>query len=54
MSAEQQPDPITALLGMAVQMHELYTAYIEAGFTAAQAMQLLCASIQGATSGGAG
>ena len=37
------PAPMTVLAEGAAQMHELYTAYIDAGFTPAQAMKLICA-----------
>lgn len=35
--------PMTELAAAAAQMHELKQAYVEAGFTNAEAMQLLCA-----------
>jgi hypothetical protein len=38
-------DPITPLLDMAIQLHELKTRFEEAGFTNAEAMQLICAVI---------
>lgn len=41
-------DPFTELQSMAVQAHELFSAYVEAGFTEAQAMRILIAFIQGA------
>jgi hypothetical protein len=34
--------PITELAAGAAQTHELYSAYVEAGFTPDQAMQLIC------------
>lgn len=34
-------DPITQLAAAAVQLHELYVSYIEAGFTEAQAFDLV-------------
>lgn len=37
--------PLTDLVAAAAGAHELYLAYIEAGFTPAQAMQLLCAMV---------
>lgn len=33
-------DPITELAAAAAQLHELYTAYIAAGFTEPQAFEL--------------
>lgn len=45
-------DPITELAAMAVQNHELYTAYVNAGFTEAQAMQLLIAFLAASIGGG--
>ncbi|GAA4676788.1 hypothetical protein GCM10023347_33880 [Streptomyces chumphonensis] len=33
--------PLTALVASAVQLHELYSAYVHAGFTPAQAMDLI-------------
>ncbi|MFJ2630852.1 hypothetical protein ACIO6U_02660 [Streptomyces sp. NPDC087422] len=44
--------PITELAAMAVQHHELYTAYVDAGFTENQALQMLISIIM-ATIGGA-
>jgi hypothetical protein len=43
------PSPITALAEGAAQMHELYTAYVGAGFTSIQAMQLICAMVAAAS-----
>lgn len=43
MTPDQPADPLTSLAAAAVQMHELFTAWVSAGFTDAQAMQLLCA-----------
>lgn len=34
-------DPITELAAAAVQLHEAYSAYVEAGFTEAQAFDLI-------------
>lgn len=39
------PSPMTALAEAAAQQHELYLAYIAAGFTASQAMQIICAMV---------
>jgi hypothetical protein len=41
-------DPITELLSMAAQLHELYLAYVQAGFTEAQAIYLIGQQIQAA------
>lgn len=46
MNDKLPPDPITALMQGATQMHELYLALLTAGFSEVQAMQLLCAFIQ--------
>lgn len=50
MSSEQPmpPSPLTVLAEGAAQLHEVYTAYVAAGFTSAQAMQLVCATIAAA------
>ncbi|MEV0608109.1 hypothetical protein AB0I61_17260 [Polymorphospora rubra] len=37
--------PITEMAAGAAATHELYLAYVEAGFTAQQAMQLMCAIV---------
>lgn len=36
-----QPDPLTKLATAAVSMHELYAAWVSAGFTKAEAMELM-------------
>lgn len=46
MTSPGPTSPITALAAAAAQMHELFRAYIDAGFTEAQAMQLLCTLIR--------
>ncbi|MGW1961764.1 hypothetical protein ACWCPD_15980 [Streptomyces sp. NPDC001935] len=50
---DELPAPITELAAAAVQQHELYQAWIEAGFTRAEALELLktviLASIAGST-----
>jgi hypothetical protein len=46
-------DPITQLAAAAVQLHELYEAYLSAGFTEAQALELVKATLA-ASVGGAG
>jgi len=35
------PDPLTSLESSAAEMHELYLGYINAGFSADQALQLV-------------
>ena len=52
--AEHPADPITALVAAAAQQHELYLAYVAAGFTSAQAMQLICAMVAAAVNQQAG
>ncbi|WP_416476915.1 hypothetical protein [Streptomyces sp. LKA04] len=46
-------DPITQLVAVAVQLHELYEAYLSAGFTEAQAFELVKVTLA-ASMGGAG
>ena len=44
----QQPSPesaLTELAAAAAQLHELFSSYLEAGFTAEQALQLVIALI---------
>jgi hypothetical protein len=45
-------EPMTELAEGAVQTHELYTAYVDAGFTPDQAMQLIIAFMIKALGGG--
>lgn len=45
-------DPITELAAAAVQLHELYSAYIEAGFSEAQAFELTKAILVAGVSAG--
>lgn len=45
MSDKMPTDPITDLAAAAVQLHELYESYVAAGFTGAQAMQMVCTII---------
>lgn len=45
MTDETPEDPITALAAAATGMHELFTAYIDAGFTRAEALQILIAVV---------
>jgi hypothetical protein len=47
MTEEGPEDPMTPLLEGAAQLKELYDAYVEAGFTPEQAMQLLVAVFKG-------
>lgn len=45
------PSPITELAQAAAQMHELYSAWVEAGFTPDQSMQMICVVLAGAVGG---
>ena len=45
-------DPITPLTAGAAQLHELYTSYVQAGFTEPQAMQILCTILKAKAGGG--
>lgn len=47
-------DPITQLAAAAVSLHELYAAYVGAGFTENQALYLVGQIIGGATRGPGG
>ncbi|MER6738224.1 hypothetical protein [Streptomyces puniciscabiei] len=38
---DDHDSPLTELAAAAAQQHELYSSYVQAGFTEAQAMQLL-------------
>ncbi|MGW2520460.1 hypothetical protein ACWC09_26295 [Streptomyces sp. NPDC001617] len=49
---DDHDSPITELAAMAAQNHELYTAYVDAGFTDQQAMQLLIAIVTAGMGGG--
>lgn len=46
MNPLQQPadedNPLTVMTVAAVQLHELYQTYVAAGFSPAQAMQIVC------------
>jgi len=44
-------DPITELAAAAAQLHELYTAYIDAGFTEPQAFDLIKTVMLGSVGG---
>lgn len=45
-------DPLTELAAGAIQLHELFLAQVEAGFTEPQAMQILIAVITAGIGGG--
>lgn len=45
-------DPITELAAAAVQLHEAYSAYVEAGFTEAQSFDLIKAILTAGMSSG--
>ncbi|WP_439947184.1 hypothetical protein [Streptomyces sp. BBFR109] len=49
---DDNDSPLTELAAMAVQNHELYTTYVHAGFSEAQAMQLLIAIVTASLGGG--
>lgn len=44
-------DPVTDLAAGAAQLHEAYESFVEAGFTEAQAMQMVCALLTNAQDG---
>lgn len=51
---EKMPDsPISELLGSAIQMHELMTSFVSAGFSVEQAFQLLQTIVQSQIMAGA-
>lgn len=52
MGGDMPADPVTDLAAGAAQLHELYEAYVGAGFSEQQAMQLLCATIRGSMNNG--
>jgi hypothetical protein len=52
MPDNPQP-PLTELAAAAVQQHELYRSWVDAGFTEDQAMILLVAILTGRVGGGA-
>lgn len=43
--SDPPPDPMTALAEGAAQMHELFAAYVDAGFARAEALQILIAVV---------
>jgi hypothetical protein len=47
------PPPLTELAAAAVQQHELYRSWVDAGFTEEQALQLLAGIIMASIGGGA-
>ena len=49
---DEIPDPITELAAAAVQQHELYEAWVAAGFTERQALELLKTLITAQSAGG--
>ena len=52
MNDKLPTDPITGLTEAAVQLHELYESFVEAGFTGPQAMQMVCAIVTASVCGG--
>lgn len=52
MNTFPRHEPLTALAVAAVQMHELFVEYQRAGFTASQALQLLCVTLQASVTEG--
>lgn len=52
--ADDMPEPMTELAALAAQHHEAFTAWISAGFTEHQALELLKAIITANTAGGPG
>ncbi|WP_289009138.1 hypothetical protein [uncultured Thermomonospora sp.] len=55
MSSDMPQDPFTELAKAAIQLHELFKAFLDAGFTEPQAMQLVCTALTaGITKGSQG
>jgi hypothetical protein len=52
MGGDMPADPVTDLAAGAAQLHELYEAYVAAGFTQAQATQLVCTVLRAVLVGG--
>lgn len=48
---DQPTDPFTAMQECAHQTHELFVAYIDAGFTEAQAMHIVVSLLTAAAGG---
>lgn len=51
MADNMPADPVTDLAAWAAQLHEAYESFIAAGFTEAQAMQMVCALLTGSQGG---
>jgi hypothetical protein len=51
MADSMPADPVTDLAASAAQLHEAYEAFIEAGFTESQAMQMVCALLTDGSGG---
>lgn len=49
---DEPVDPITALAEGAAQIHELFLAYVNAGFTPEQALRIVIGMVQGAAAAG--
>lgn len=47
MADNMPADPVTDLAASAAQLHEAYEEFLAAGFTEAQAMQMVCALLTG-------
>ena len=54
MNGHMPADPVSPLREVALPMRELFLAYRQVGFTAAQAMELLVAQIHATTRAGEG
>lgn len=52
MGENMPADPVTDLAASAAQLHEAYEEFIAAGFSEAQAMQMVCAMLTGNPGGG--
>ena len=52
MAMSEDEFPVLNMAEGAIGMHEMYLAYVNAGFTEAQAMQLLCALVRPHGEGG--
>ena len=50
--SDEIPDPITELAAAAVQQHEAFRAWVDAGFTEVQALELLKTIVLGWLAGG--
>lgn len=51
MGDRMPADPVTELAASAAQLHEAYESFVAAGFTEAQAMQMVCAILTSGTGG---